>query len=455
MSKLQIKNVNMTEGNIFRSVIKFTIPAVLAGMLQVLFNAADLAVVGHFSGTVSEAAVGASAPIINLIVNSVMGMSVGTSITLTRCLGANDKEGAHKIVHTSVLLSLFIGGVIAVSGLFVSKPILQLTKCSADAFDMAVSYLTIYLLGAPAVLVYNFSSAVLRAKGDTKRPLIYLAVSGVLNVILNIIFVVFFNMAAAGVALATTLTQILAALLTLRCLISEDDETKLYIIKMRLYRKELLQIIKYGLPSGITSAMYSIANVTIQSYINSYGSSAIAGNAATTSLEGFVAAGTSALNAATVSFMGQNIGAKKTKRVIKVFFICIIITVIYSVTLGGGIYAFGGMLVKAIFCPNDPEAVKVAVLKMQYLLTTYSLIAAINIIAAGLQSLGYSTLTMINSVIGICGFRLIWMNYVYPMSPSLDTLYVCYPISWILLITANIVCFIFAYKKYKRTGAVK
>ncbi len=450
------RNISLTEGPILSSVIIYAIPIVLSGMLQILFNAADLAVVGRFSETktTATAAVGATGSIISLIVNTVMGLSVGVNVMLSRSLGSGDRQRSSRTVHTALLLSGVSGIFIAIIGALIARPAMVATDCPKGALDMAVQYMVIYFIGAPGIMVYNFGSAILRTKGDTKRPLYFLALSGVLNVVMNVIFVAAFHMEAAGVALATTISQYFAAYLTVRSLTKQEDECRLYIRHLKVYKDELIGIIKYGLPSGITQAMYSISNVQIQSALNFYGESAISGNSACGSLEGFVAAGTSAFNAATVAFVGQNVGAGKKERVKKVFSVCLFVAVSYAVILGFSLFIFAEPIIKNIYLPKDPKGVSVAVLRASFMFTTYFIAAMMNIFAGASQAFGYAAPLMVNSIVGIFGIRTVWMQFVYPKSPSLEMLYICYPMTWTFILLSNMAVFFIAYRKYSLKGKV-
>ncbi len=451
---LAFKNIKMTEGPIFRSVLVYAIPLTLAGMLQIFFNAADLAVVGNFSGTAATAAVGATGSTISLIVNTVIGLSVGVNVLLSRSIGARDKETTHRVVHTALAVGLAAGLLLTVIGLFVSRPAMELTDCPGDSLEMAIQYMMIYFAGCPGILIYNFGSAILRTKGDTQRPLNFLVISGVTNVILNLLFVVVFHMAAAGVALATTISQYLAAFLTVKCLAGQEDDTRFYWEKLHIYRKELLGILRYGLPSGISNAMYSVSNIQIQTAVNSYQTSAVSGNAAAISLEGFVAAGQSALSAATVAFMGQNIGAQDRERVRKSFLACLAVSISFGVVFGCGIYLLGRPLLR-IYLPNDAVAVEFGLVRLTYILLFYGVAGAINVIGGAIQTLGYSTATMINHVVGILGVRTVWMQLIYPQRSSYAMIMICYPITWTLILIANSTVFLYAYVRYRKKGTIR
>lgn len=452
---LKSKNINMTEGPLLSAVILYSLPIVFAGMLQILFNAADLAVVGHFAGSVATAAVGATGSVISLIVNTVMGLSVGVNVVLARNLGAGDSDGASKTVHTSVAISAIAGIAVLIIGMLISKPAMELTRCPQEAVGQAVQYMMIYFAGAPAIFIYNFGSAILRTKGDTRRPLYFLTVAGVLNIILNLFFVIVCHMAAAGVALATTLTQYLAAYLTIRCLMHQDDECRFVPQELRISKKQLLGIVKYGLPSGITQAMYSISNIQIQSAINDFGTSAVAGNSASGNLEGFISAGISALNSATVAFAGQNIGAGNKKRVKRVFFVCLGVSVAFSLVTGFAVYFFGKQLIAAIYLPKDPKGVTCGMIRATYMMTTMWITGAFNVIGGANQALGYSTAMMVNSIIGVCGVRTVWMQWFYPMNKSLDMIYICYPVTWTIILIANTAVLGYAWHRYSKKGMIK
>ncbi|MBE6636653.1 MAG: MATE family efflux transporter [Ruminococcaceae bacterium] len=456
MKMTRSKEINMTEGPIFRSVILYALPIVLSNILQIFFNAADLAVVGNFSDakTVATAAVGATSSIVSLVVNTVMGLSVGISVTLARALGAKERDVSSRIIHTSLAISVLIGVVIGVVGYFLSPFAMSVTKCPPEAKTMAIHYLQIYFLGAPGILIYNFGSAILRTAGETKRPLQYLAIAGASNVLLNLLFVIVFSMDAEGVALATTLTQYLGAFLTLRCLMRREDELRVSLRSVRVHRRELVGILRYGLPSAFTNAMYCFANVQIQSAINTFGESAVAGSAAAGSLEGFVTASVTAMNAATTAFVGQNIGAGNKKRVGRSISICFWVTVTCSFVLGAGIFLIGDPLY-SIYVGKDTVALAAAARRGLFMLLPYFLSGALNIFGVVSQTFGYAMAVTVNSVVGVFGFRTLWMQFIFPRYPTLDTVFLCFPVTWILILIANSIVFSVAYSRYRRFGTVR
>ncbi len=397
----------------------------------------------------ATAAVGATGSIIGLIVQTVMGLATGVNITLSKSLGAKDATRSRRIVHTSLMVSLICGVAVGILGFVIAPYAMSVTNCPDNAKALAVLYMRIYFAGCPAIFLYNFGSAVLRSKGDTRRPLNFLALSGLANVLLNLFFVVVMHMDADGVALATTLSQYLAAYLTVRCLMGQEDETRMIPSLLRVHKRELLDIIRYGFPSGLSTAMFAFANVQIQTAINGYGDSVIAGSAASASLESFISTGVSSLNAATVAFVGQNLGAGNLKRARKVIFCCLTLTLAFTLILGFGIYLVGEPLYR-IYVPKDDLAVEAAGVRAEIMMTTNFLLGLQNILGAATQVFGYAFTITIISVVGVFGFRTIWMRYIYPLHETLEMVFWCYPISWIIIGIANAVAFYVAYRMYKK-----
>jgi putative MATE family efflux protein len=454
----------MTSGPVFSSLIAYSLPIIFSGLLQIFFNAADLAIVGNFAGenaTIATAAVGATGSFISLVVNTVMGLSAGVNVILARSIGANDREKTSRIVHTAVTVSLICGIAVGIIGMLLSPFAMRITKCPDESFSRAVTYLMIYFAGCPAIFIYNFGSAVLRTKGDTRRPLNFLIIAGITNVVLNMIFVIFFDMDADGVALATTLSQCLAAFLTVRCLMLQNDDTRFDIKKSRIHKEEFFGIVRYGLPSGLTNAMYSVANIQIQSAINSFGPSAVAGNSAVSSIEGFIMSVYSAMNASAIAFIGQNIGAGNKARIKKVITYCVIISIAASLIMGYAFYFIGEPIYR-IYIPKDDEAVRIALLKGEIMLTTYALLAISQMLGAISQAFGYAMSITTISVVGIFGLRTVWMNTVFPFfnnpvgcDAGFQAVIWCYPASWLLIALANGVVFLLAYNRYMKKGLVK
>ncbi len=447
----------MTEGPIFSSIIKYSIPLVIAGILQILFNAADLAVVGNFAGdeaTVATAAVGATGAFISLIVQTVMGLANGVNVVLSRALGARDRDKSTRTVHTAVLLSLICGIGVAIVGLLITPFAMDITKCPYEAREKAILYLRIYFLGCPGIFLYNFGSAILRTNGDTRRPLNFLVLSGITNVVLNLIFVIVFNMDADGVALATAISQYLAAFLTIRCLTHSYDDVRLDLRRLKIWKSEFLSILRYGLPGGLSNAIYSFSNISIQSAVNAYGPSTVAGSSAASSLEGFVMAGINAINSAAIAFGGQNVGAKKPQRLKKIITSCIVISTSFALILGFGIVLIGDPLYR-IYVPKDDIAVSVAAERASVMMTTYFIPAISGVFSALAQVFGYSFIITAISIFGIFGLRMIWMNFVYPAFESIMTVYMCYPVSWAIILVGNVIVFSIAYRNFTKKGILK
>ena len=436
--------------------MKYTVPIALGSMLQILFNSADLAVVGNFSRykTAAAAAVSATAPFISLVINLFMGLSVGVNVVLARAIGSGDREHAFRTVHSATALAVFTGIFVAALGMLTSPVAIGWMNCPEDAYGMSVQYMMIYFAGAPGMLVYNFGAAILRTKGDTQRPLHFLIIAGVLNVALNFLFVVVFGLNAAGVALATTLTQYLAAFLTVRCLVLQTDETRLFIKKIRIFPAETAQIIKYGLPAGVTSALYSISNILIASQINTYGTAAINGSGVVGNLEGYIASWTGAFNASAVAFAGQNIGAGKPERVRNSFIVCLIGSVALSLAAGNLMCLFGEPLIR-VFNASDPDVVRYGLIRAEVMLRCYFVYGFSNVFNGVLQAFGRSSEVMLNSVVSIFGLRTVWMTVVYPAHETFGMLFWCYPASMLMIVVIDAVILAAVWAKYRKTGQVK
>lgn len=449
------KDICMTEGSVMRSLISYSVPLILAGMLQMLFNAADLAVVGHFAEKSATASVGATGSIIGLTVSSVIGISAGVNVILSRCIGASDPDKVKKTVQTAMTTASIIGIAVMIFGLSISRYSLVATDCPESALEGAVSYMKIYFLGAPAIFIYNFGFAIIRTRGDTKSPLAIMSVAGVANVLLNLLFVAVFHLDAAGVAMATSLSQYIGAILTTFVLVKDQGFCHFDIKSPHISSGELLGILRYGIPSGINTAVYSITNILIQTAINTYGESAVSGNSAASSIEGFLVVGVSSFSSACIAFMGQNIGAGKKDRVKRVFGDSLIFVMLYCAVLGWGSFLFMKQIVGAVYLPNDSLGVQNSIIRGTYLLTLYWMSGILNILSAGTSSLGFPTLGMINSLSTVLSVRLIWMKLIYPKRPSLAVVYQCYPMTWLVTILFFIVILVFAVKRYKKLGYVK
>ena len=437
----------MTNGPLLGKIVRFSIPLALSGILQLLFNAADIVVVGQFVGPTALAAVGSTSAVINLIVNLFMGFSVGTNVLAAQYYGAGKNKDLSETVHTAVLSSLAFGVVLIFAGVALSRPMLELMGTPADVLDQAVLYMRIYFVGMPVMMLYNFGAAILRAVGDTQRPLYFLLLAGVINVILNLVFVIVFHMGVEGVAIPTVISQCVSAGLVFWCLTKVEGPYRLYPKHLTIKKDKLLGMVKIGLPAGIQGCSFSISNVLIQSSINSFGSIAMAGNTAGSNIEGFISTAQDAFTQAAISFTGQNLGAGKLKRVDRVLLLCMLLAPGVGLVLSILAVLCGGPLL-GIYS-SDPEVIQYGMLR----LTTVSLLqplgALMGVTASVLRGMGYSTIPMIVTMSSVCGFRVIWIFTVFQAFPTLQVLYLSYPITWGLAALFN---FIFYFVVRKRTA---
>lgn len=437
--------IDMTSGGLLGKVLIFSIPLIISSILQLLFNAADIVVVGQFtgeSGATYIAAIGSTSSLINLLVSLVMGLSVGANVLVARYYAMNDQKATEETVHTSMALSVLGGLALAVIGITLARPLLTLMGSPDTVIEYSILYMRIYFAGMPLILIYNFGSAILRAVGDTRRPLYYLMIAGVVNVILNLIFVIGLGMNVAGVALATIISQGLSAALIVRCLMRQDDIYRLVLTSIRVCPDKLRRIISIGLPAGIQSSLFSFSNVLIQSSVNSFGEIPMSGNATGSNLEGFVYVSMNALAQASVSFMSQNYGAKKIERLNKVLFTCVAVVTVIGLVMGNLFYYFGYNL--ASIYTSDQEAISYAVNRLAIICTTYCLCGIMDVVCGALRGLGYSVMPMIVSLAGACGFRIIWILTVFQYSHTLRTLYISYPVSWAITACVHFICYYFA-----------
>lgn len=437
--------IDMCNGPLLGKILVFYIPLMLSGVLQLLFNAADIAVVGRFAGNESLAAVGSTSSLTNLIVNLFIGLSVGANVLVARFYGAGQKDELKEMVQTAVATSVFSGIILVFVGFFVSKPALTLMGTPENVISHSVLYMRIYFAGMPFMMAYNFGAAVLRAVGDTKRPLYYLLLAGVVNVILNLIFVIVFQMGVAGVATATVISQAISAALVIRCLICTDSVYRLELKGIRIVPDKIAKMFKIGLPAGLQGALFSISNVLIQSSVNSFGSVAMAGNTAGSNIEGFVYTSMNAFYQSAISFCGQNYGAKKYRRVGKVLLICEILVIAVGLIMGIGAYLAAGTLLRLY--STDPEVIAYGILRMGYICVPYFLCGMMDVMVGGLRGIGYSIMPMLVSLTGACLFRVIWIYTVFHQVRTLPCLYISYPISWALTFSVHLICFIVVYQK--------
>ncbi len=442
--------IDMCNGPLLGKILIFYIPLMLSGILQLLFNAADIVVVGRFAGNESLAAVGSTSSLTNLIVNLFIGLSVGANVLVARYYGANQKDELKEMVQTTVATAFISGVVLIFVGFLVSRPALMWMGTPEDVIAHSVLYMRIYFGGMPFMMVYNFGSAVLRAVGDTKRPLYYLLIAGVVNVVLNLIFVIVFSMGVAGVATATVASQAISAVLVVRCLIQSDSVYRLEMKGIRIAPDKLIKMVKIGIPAGMQGALFSISNVLIQSSVNSFGSIAMAGNTAASNIEGFVYTAMNAFHQASISFCGQNYGALKYKRIGKVLLICEVSVIIVGAVLGSAAYFFAGSLLRIYSI--DQRVIQYGILRMSYICVTYFLCGMMDVIVGALRGMGYAIMPMLVSLTGACLFRVIWIYTIFQSYRTLECLYISYPISWALTFLVHLVCFAVVYRKLLKTA---
>lgn len=442
----QSYQIDMLHGPLAGKILLFALPLMLSSLLQLLFNAADVVVVGRFAGKEALAAVGSNGSLINLFINLFIGLSVGTNVVIARDLGAGKPENVRRSVHTSITLALIGGLVLMIAGVTLSRQMLELMSSPPDVIDLAALYLRIYFLGMPGNLLYNFGAAILRAQGDTRRPLYYLTAAGVINVVLNLIFVVPLKMSVAGVALATIISQYVSAFLVVLTLIREEGVMHLDLKALSMDWRTVKRILRVGLPAGLQSTLFSISNVVIQSSINSFGSSVVAGSSAASNIEGFIYPCTNAFHQAALTFISQNFGAGEVKRVNRISVLCLAYGACFSLVLGNLIHFFGAPLT-ALYAPGEPEVIAQAVIRLGYVAAFHFLCAFMDIMVGILRGLGHSVVPMIVSLVGSCAFRLVWIATVFQTYTTPACLYVSYPISWAITALAHITFFLAIRKR--------
>lgn len=450
------KSADLTQGQLLPQIILYTIPIILTGVLQLLFNAADLIVVGRCCGSISVGAVGATGPVINLITNLFIGFSVGSGVSVAHGLGSGKDEDVRRVVRTSIPLAVICGLILTVVGIAGAKTILKLMDTPDEALELSCSYMRIYFCGITSSMVYNFGSAILRAAGDTKSPLVYLTLSGVLNVLLNLLFVIAFNMDVAGVALATAISQTVSALLIVIALMKRDDVCKLELRKLHIYKRQLFRIMQIGFPAGIQGSLFSISNVIIQSSVNSFGHVALSGNAAAQNIEGFVYIAMNSVSQGALNFTGQNHGAGKFDRIRKTMWICLGIVFCVGFSLGMTAFFLKKPLL-SIYISDSPEAIEYGIVRIIYICIPYFLCGMMDVATGLLRGLGSSIMPMIVSIIGVCGFRIVWIYTIFRMPEfhSLKVLYISYLISWAATFLIEIIIFRFMLRSMERKRAVE
>lgn len=458
MVKSQKKyEIDMCSGPILTKMLRFSLPLMFSSILQLLFNAADIVVVGRFAGDNSLAAVGSNTALINLLTNLFVGLSIGANVTCALFSGAKKQSDLKKTVHTAMLLSVYSGITLTVVGIISAKQILTWMQAPKEILDLAVLYLRIYFIGMTSTMIYNFGSAVLRSVGDTKRPLYYLFAAGIINVILNLFFVIVLDMDVAGVALATVISETGSAALIIRCMMKEGEESgiRLELKSLRIDRDKFIRILRIGLPAGFQGIIFSFSNVVIQSSVNSFGKIVIAGNSAASNVEGFVYMSMNSFYQSTLSFTSQNLGAGNIKRIGRILASGLICVTVTGLLMGNAAVFFGNELLGIYSSSSD--VIAAGMQRLTIICTTYALCGIMDVLVGSLRGMGYSIMPMIVSLIGACGLRIIWLFTFFRMEQfhSPEMIYITYPVSWIITIAAHVICYAAVKSKMNKRYAIQ
>lgn len=434
--------MDMCEGPILKKMIVFAVPLMFSSILQLLFNAADVIVVGRFAGDNSLAAVGATTSLIHLLTNLFIGLSVGANVLVARYYGAKEEKNLSETIHTAIALSVISGIFLTVIGIFGAPKILALMSTPPEVFDKAVLYLRIYFSGMTATMVYNFGAAIMRAVGDTKRPLYFLFAAGVINVCLNLFFVIQLHMDVAGVGLATVISQVVSAVLIVLCLMKNDGALRLNLKSLGLNANKLLQIVRIGLPAGLQGTLFSLSNVVIQSSINTFGATVVAGNSAAVNLEGFGYVAMNAFHQAAISFTSQNVGAQKYDRINKILVRALGCATIVGLAFAGIMLVFGRQLLGLY--TGSADVIDAGMVRLFIVPTSYFIGGMMDVMVGSLRGLGYSVVPMMVSLVGVCGIRILWIWTVFPMEAfhNPQMVYITYPVTWIVTTTAHLISYI-------------
>ena len=448
---MKSKNQSMLQGPLLGSIISYTVPIILTSILQLLFNAADLVVVGRFCGSISVAAVGATGSITALIVNLFIGLSVGAGVTVAHGVGSREDEVVHRTIHTAIPMALVSGAVLTVLGILLSEKLLTMMGTPENVLKLSTVYMQIYFAGITFTMIYNFAASILRAVGDTRSPLVFLTIAGVINVLLNLIFVTVLHMNVAGVALATAISQAFSAIAMVIVLMKRTDAAKLNLRKLRFYGEQMKKMIRIGLPAGIQSSLFSISNVMIQSSVNSFGDILMSGNAASQNIEGFLYVTMNSFHQTAVNFIGQNVGAKQYGRVKKIVWICLGCVLVTGAAMGTLICGFGEQLL-SIYITDSAEAVAWGLVRMGIIARFYFLCGVMDVSTGALRGLGASVSPMVISVLGVCGVRIGWIATIFqiPRFHTPQCLYSSYIFSWTLTFLIQMYAFMKIYKKQTR-----
>lgn len=444
---------DMTTGPFFKKIILFSIPLIFTGLLQLVYNTADTVIVGRFAGKQALAAVGSTGSLVALILNVFMGLAMGAGVVTAKYIGAGNMQKVKRCTHTAMLLSVVCGIAVGIIGFFVSGWMLRLMNVEAEILALSTLYLKIYFLGAPGMLIYNFGAAILRSHGDTQRPLYILFLSGIVNIVLNLILVIPVKLGVSGVAIATVVSQYISAALVVVCLLRTDSVIKIHLKELRIHKSELLEIVKIGVPAGIQNSMFSIANVIIQSSVNAFGENAMAGIAAGSNYDSYIYTCTNAFAQTTMTFTSQNVGAEKYENVGKIYGRCLLLTCVVA----GGLSCIGYVLrsqIVGIFS-DVPEVIAIGAERMQLIMPFYITCSLQDVAAGQIRGLGRSTEPMLVSLIGTCGVRLLWIFVFLPMNRTLMNLFIAYPLSWAITFVAQAVLYAVLKKKLIKNRSQK
>lgn len=444
--------IDMCNGPIMSKLISFSVPLILSGMLQLMFNAVDIIVVGQFSGSTSLAAVGSTTALINVFVNLFMGISLGANVVSARCYAMGRREEMSKTVHTAITIALVSGIIMAVIGVIFAKGALLLMGTPENVINLATLYMRIYFLGMPFFMLYNYGAAILRAVGDTKRPLLFLVISGCINAGINMLLVIVFNMGVAGVAIGTVISQFVSCALVINCLYRTKSSYQLRFSKLKIEKDYMIQIFQVGVPAGIQSTVINFSNALLQSSVNSFGSVAMAGYTAANNILGFLYVSVNSITQACMSFTSQNYAVGKHKRMDRVLIDCIVLSISVALILGGGAYLFGTYILNIY--TSDADVIKCGLEILSITTVPYFFCGIMDLFPGALRGMGYSTIPMILSIIGTVGIRILWIFVFFPMHRSLYFLFISYPGSWIATIVMQVICYMLVRKKIASQGTL-
>ena len=438
--------IDMLNGPVMPKLLSFALPLALSSVLQLTFNAADVIVVGRFEGDAALAAVGAPGALINLLINLFLGLSVGANVVVAQYRGSGDFKQTSAAVHTAVALSIISGVGVGIVGFLLAGFFLSLMNTPSDVLPLATAYMRIYFLGMPANMIYNFGAAILRAVGDTRRPLRYLTIAGAINVGLNLVFVIVLHMGVSGVALATIIAQFVSATLVVLCLIRTDGAIHLNPRRIRLEADKVRRIAKVGLPAGLQGMLFSISNVLIQSTVNTFGTTVTAGNTAASNIESYIYVSMNSIYQAAITFTGQNVGAKRYDRISRVARDALLAVSGIGLILGGVLMLFMRQLFHIY--TGDDAVIAAATVRSSIIAPTYFICGMMDSTVGLLRGMGRSILPMIVSLLGACGLRIMWILCIFPLQPTLRMLYISYPISWTITFLAHLCCYLIVKKRH-------